>query len=394
MICNNCKKIIEDDCKHCPFCGNIPQKSVSESNAPSDIEKGFSCLELKQWDEADLFFKNAIKNNENKVEGYIGRILARYKVDSIDNLVLKHKKFTNNNNFKLALKYADTEYAEYLKDCAKKSDLARKKKQKQIFGIGFVCFTSVMILSVLAYCVFIPFGRNYYYKSLVANGELDKAIKSYNNSKWFEYDEKAKDLFYESSLEFIEINDYKTAENCFEILKDYKDGEKYYNYCKAQNLLADNDLKAYDYFVKLDDFLDCKKIIETNEHFITLNKLQGEWKYPETTLSDIDNYMLGEGYTVDAENGIYKKNIDSVVSFEPKREAVHENSIKIDGSTVNGFVNGKFEISSSGKINIHCEDGLWTYLELNEDGTISLDNVTDGIYPFIKWKKLNNKSST
>lgn len=319
MICNNCKKTIEDDCKYCPFCGNIPQKAASELNVPSDVEEGFSSHKLKQYGETDL-----------------------------------------------------------------------TRKKKRISGISFVCIISVVILSVLAYCIFVPFGRNYYYKSLVANGELDKAIKSYNNSKWFEYDEKAKDLFYESSLEFIKTNDYKTAENYFETLKDYKDGEKYYNYCKAQNLLADNDLKAYDYFVKLDDFLDCKKIIETNEHFITLNKLQGEWKCPETPLSDIDNYMLGEGYTIESKSGVYIKHKNSIVSFKIKRETVHENSIKIDGSTVGGFVNGKFEIDSSGKINIHCNDGLWTYLELNEDGTISLDNVTNGIYPFIKWEKSNN----
>lgn len=320
MICNNCKKIIEDDCKHCPFCGIATKKAVSEPNAESDIKKGVTPLELKQRKEADL---------------------------------------------------------------------ARKKRQKRIFAIGSACFAFVAVLSVFAYFVFIPLGRNYYYKDLVANGKLDKAIKSYNNSVWFEYDEQVKNLFYESTLGFVEAKDYKTAENYFEMLKDYKDGEKYYNYCKAQNLLSDKDLNAYDCFVKLGDFLDCKKIIETNEYFITVNRLQGEWKCSETSLSDIDNYMLDKGYTIDNKNGVYEKKKDSISSFKVKRAEIHESSIKFDGMTVSGYIDGKLEIASDGKIKINC-DGILTRLELNENGTVSLDNITNGMYPFVIWEKSNN----
>ncbi len=109
---------------------------------------------------------------------------------------------------------------------------------------------------------------------------------------------------------------------------------------------------------------NCKKIIETNEYFITVNRLQGEWKCPETSLSALDNYILGKGYTIDTKNGVYEKKKDSILSFKVKRAAIHESSIKFDGMTVSGYVDGKLEVGSDGKLKINC-DGIWTDLEFN-----------------------------
>lgn len=310
MICKNCNREIPNDSEYCSFCGNVIQSVVSTS-ASSDLSKGYTYLELKQWKDAEQFFRDAIINGDNKSEAYIGKMLSKHKTDSIEKLVSSGKKFSGDDDFKLALKYAAQEYADYLKEFTIKVE---KKHKKRTIIISSIC-ACVMAIALLSYFVFIPLNKISDYENLLADGKIQKAVKSYTNSKWFEYDQKAKDLFYEkglklveakdyknaeicfdvvgnrtakindlfykSGLELIKTKDYKNAEICFEIIKNYNDSEKYLNYCKAQSLLANNDLESYNYFTDLGDFLDSKEILNTNKYFVMVNKLQGDWEHPE-----------------------------------------------------------------------------------------------------------------
>ncbi|MBQ8794367.1 MAG: hypothetical protein IJZ63_06495, partial [Clostridia bacterium] len=246
MICKNCNKEIPNNSEYCSFCGNVVQSAIS-AGISSDLSKGYTYLELKQWKDAEQFFRNAIIDGENKSEAYIGKMLARYKTDSIENLAERAKKFSNDDDFKLAIKYAYKEYADYLKECALSG--AKKSKKRTIIVLSICAF--LMVIALLSYFVLIPLNRISNYEDLLADGKVQEAVKSYTSSKWFEYDQKAKDLFYESGLKLVEVKDYKNAESCFEITNGYADNEKYLDYCKAQNLLADNDLESYNYFTNL-----------------------------------------------------------------------------------------------------------------------------------------------
>lgn len=383
MICKNCNKEIPNNSEYCSFCGNVVQ-SVISAGISSDLSKGYTYLELKQWKDAEQFFRNAIIDGDNKSEAYIGKMLAKYKTDSIENLVSSGKKFSCDDDFKLALKYAGQEYADYLK----KSALSSAKKSKKITIIVSSICAFVMVVALLSYFVLIPLNRISNYENLLADGKAQEAVKSYTGSKWFEYDQKAKDLFYEKGLKLVEEKDYKNAESCLEITNGYADNKKYLDYCKAQNLLADNDLESYNYFTDLGDFLDSKEILNTNKYFITISKLQGEWKYPETSLSVIDKHMINRGYEINySENKYFTKVTDSI-SFGVKRTKANEKTIKIDGLIVNGDIAGKLTIHSTyNEIGIFGVDD-WILFETLEDKNMCINEIGEGIYPFIEWTKV------
>lgn len=365
MICKNCNKEIPNDSEYCAFCESAIENIVAMSKTTPDaaaLKKGYTYLELKQWKKANEIFEAAIVNDECKAEAYVGKMLAHYKVDSIDFLVAKGKKIKSNNDFNLALKYADSEYANYLKECAIKAD---KKNKKRAVVLSSVC-ACVAVVAVLSYFVFIPFGRNFYYKNLITDGKAQKAAKAYQSSKWFEYDKIAQKLFYENGLKLVEakdyknaeacfkitkgyeaeigdfvyksgvklveLKDYKNAEACFEIINDYKGNSNYQNYAKAQNLLANGDLESYDYFTELGDFLDSKEILNTNKYFVMVNKLQGEWYSPGQTEAQYRRKMLETGNYYEANGRFYKK--EDFESYQQFLECVNEAKYGIiDGVT-------------------------------------------------------------
>lgn len=360
MICKNCNKEIPNNSEYCSFCGNVTQ-SVISAGISSDLSKGYTYLELKQWKDAEQFFRNAIIDVENKAEAYIGKMLAKYKTDSIEKLVSSGKKFSSDDDFKLALKYADGEYADYLKECALSG---AKKSKKRTIIISSVC-AFVIVIALLSYFVLIPLNRISDYENLLADGKVQEAAKSYTNSKWFEYDQKAKDLFYENGLKFAEAKDYKNAEICFEITDGYADNEKYLNYCKAQNLLANDDLESYNYFTDLGDFLDSKEILNTNKYFVMVNKLQGEWEHPE--LKDAVQFKLSSS--------------DETFYASISKEKIIIKGIKISGE----YTKGKLVI---------LDDAILLYKEESEE-KYSIDCVSDTVIKIehdmidsIEWTKV------
>ena len=359
MICKNCNKEIPNNSEYCSFCGNVVQSAIS-AGISSDLSKGYTYLELKQWKDAEQFFRNAIIDGENKSEAYIGKMLARYKTDSIENLAERAKKFSNDDDFKLAIKYADPEYADYLKECALSG--AKKSKKRTIIVLSICAF--LMVIALLSYFVLIPLNRISNYEDLLADGKVQEAVKSYTSSKWFEYDQKAKDLFYESGLKLVEVKDYKNAESCFEITNGYADNEKYLDYCKAQNLLADNDLESYNYFTNLGGFLDSKEILNTNKYFVMVNKLQGEWYSPAKTQAQQKRELRESGKYYEANGYFYKK--EYFESYQDFLQAVAD----ANGGTIDNVPITITIIYDSSTIKIDGGIGL----RINQDGNITHDD--------------------
>lgn len=75
MICKNCNSETPNDSEYCSFCGNVVQ-NVILAGVSSDLSKGYTYLELKQWNDAEQFFRNAIIDGDNIAEAYIGKMLA------------------------------------------------------------------------------------------------------------------------------------------------------------------------------------------------------------------------------------------------------------------------------------------------------------------------------
>ncbi len=226
MICKQCNNNVPNDSEYCPFCGSIVEKVIAESNPISDIEKGYTYLELKEWKKAKEIFDFAIVNNDNKARAYIGRLLAKLKLSDLVSLTSVNKKLTKFDDFKMAVKYADDNYKQQLKKYYSlveekiNQKRAKSKKRAIIFSISSI---SLIVLLVLTYFVFIPLGRFSYYQNLLSNGKIEKATKSYSDSKWFEYDGKVKELFYKKAIESTDDNEFINAEILLKAIPKYKD---------------------------------------------------------------------------------------------------------------------------------------------------------------------------
>ena len=116
MICKQCNNNVPNDSEYCPFCGNIVEKELPQANTNtiSDIDKGYTYLELKEWKKAKEVFDFAIVNNDNKAKAYIGRLLAKLKLSDLVSLSSVNKKLTKFDDFKMAIKYADDNYKDKL----------------------------------------------------------------------------------------------------------------------------------------------------------------------------------------------------------------------------------------------------------------------------------------
>ena len=337
MICKQCNNNVPNDSEYCPFCGNIVEKEITQANNISDVEKGYTYLELKEWKKAKEIFDFAIVNNDNKAKAYIGRLLAQLKLADLESLSAINKKLTKFDDFKMAVKYADDNYKQQLKkyySLVEEKIYQKKAKSKKRIVICSISGVSIVVLLALTYFVFIPLGRFSYYQNLLSNGKIEKATKSYSDSKWLEFDEKAKELFYNNGVSLVENKDYKNAEFCFDITKDFKDSNNYYTYCKAQNLLAKNDLESYTYFVKCKDFLDSKHILETNKYFIMVNKLQGEWYYPGQSEEEYIKELRNSGNYYEIDGLFYDKS--NYASYEELMVAIERKGKMVSGLVLSG----------------------------------------------------------
>ncbi len=280
MICKQCNNNVPNDSEYCPFCGNVVEKVIVETNPVSDVDKGYTYLELKEWEKAKEIFDFAIVNNDNKAKAYIGRLLAKLKLSDLVSLSSVNKKLTKFDDFKMAIKYADENYKQQLKKCYSlvEEKINQKKAKSKIRAIiSSISCVSLIVLLVLTYFVFIPLGRFSYYKNLLSNGNIEKASKSFSNSEWFEFNEKAEGLFYNKGVSLVENKDYKNAEFCFDITKDFKDSYNYYNYCKGNRLLLEKNITAYTYFSNCKNFSDTKNLIKETSWLNTIELLQGTW---------------------------------------------------------------------------------------------------------------------
>lgn len=297
----------------------VPTHSSSNlRDAQNTLNHGYLLLEDGEWEKAKELFDFAIMNNDNKARAYIGRLLAKLKLSNLESLASVNKKLIKFDDFNRAVKYADDNYKQQLRKyyslVEEKINQKKAKVEKRIL-ISSIVGASMVVLFAITYFVFIPLGRYSYYENLLSNGKITEAIQLFSESEWFEYNGKVKELFYNTGVSLVENKDYINAEFCFDITKDFKDSKKYATYCKAQNLLAENDLESYNYFTECEDFLDSRNILETNKYFIIVNKLQGQWYYPgvsarEVQLKKEEWRKSGKYYEVD---GIFflKQNYDS-----------------------------------------------------------------------------------
>lgn len=228
MICKNCNSEIPNDSEYCSFCGNVTESVISSNNA-SGLKKGYTYLELKQWNDAEQFFRAAIINGENTAEAYIGKMLARYKTDSIESLAASGKKFSSDDDFKLAIKYADSEYAkklmQYDAECSK-----RAKNKTLAFSIFVSAVSICVVIAILLVTVIIPKAK---YKDALNNAtdllEAKKYEAAYAIFEEIGNTKLIKESKYNRALELYNNGDYANSYFLFLESRGYSDANEKLN---------------------------------------------------------------------------------------------------------------------------------------------------------------------
>ncbi len=233
MICKNCNKEIPNDSEYCSFCGNVVE-SVIPSNNTLGLERGYTYLELKQWNDAEQFFRAAVIDGENKAEAYIGKMLARYKTDSIESLAASGKKFSSDDDFKFAVKYADAEYAkklmQYDAECSK-----RAKNKTLAFSFIVSVAAICVVVSILLVEIIVPKAK---YNAALNNAvdllELKKYDEAYTILEEIGNVELIKENKYNRALELYNSGDYANSYFLFLQSRGYSDTNEKLNDISAK----------------------------------------------------------------------------------------------------------------------------------------------------------------
>lgn len=344
MRCVRCNNILPENGKYCLFCG----KAINEDErckTISNVDKGYSYLEIKEWKKARKAFDLAIVNNDNKSKAYIGRLLARLKIYDISSITNSKISLTKYDEFNLALKYADDDYKDFLQnfnDLTQSEINLKRIKRRKLFTKFSISLTSMFVICVLIYYAFIPLFRINWYKNRLSKGDFEIASISYKNSKWFEYNDKVNELFYVSGIKQFNDKQYNKAVSCFENIVGYKDSEQYYNYANGKKLLSNNNLDAYNYFSECLDFLDSSEIIEKNQYLKIVKKLQGIWHQDAYTF-DAGKIETGDRLIIKhqaTDLRIDGTSVDEVArDFYDGKLVINKDKVVLD--TYNGSINFK-----------------------------------------------------
>lgn len=90
-------------------------QSAASGNASALLKRGFLALEYGEWEKADEFFEQALNQNAEDAQAYLGKLMAELKVSKQENLIECKEPFENMNNYQKALRFADDNLKKTLK---------------------------------------------------------------------------------------------------------------------------------------------------------------------------------------------------------------------------------------------------------------------------------------
>lgn len=108
----------------------VVQSTVS-GNASALVKRGFLALEDGEWEKADNFFEQALNQNAEDAQAYLGKLMAELKVKAQDRLADCAEPFDNSTNYQKVIRFADNALASKLKECVSSIKDRNAKKQKE-----------------------------------------------------------------------------------------------------------------------------------------------------------------------------------------------------------------------------------------------------------------------
>lgn len=153
----------------------VVQSAVS-GNTSALIKRGFLALEDSDWNKADDFFEQALNQDAEDAQAYLGKLMAELQVKTKDALKNCKEPFDNSTNYQKVVRFADASLSAELKE---------------------------------------------YTSFIKEKNEEERLNQAYTNAIWLMDAAKTEDEF-------------KEAEAIFESIKDYKDSNALANEFKAK----------------------------------------------------------------------------------------------------------------------------------------------------------------
>ena len=103
------------------------------ANAASYLRRGELALEDGRWDEAEGFFDKVLDIEPENARAYLGKLLAKQKLPSVENLKTQTEPFDDDKDYQKALRFADEELRQKLQDCdsAYREHVVRLKAEEE-----------------------------------------------------------------------------------------------------------------------------------------------------------------------------------------------------------------------------------------------------------------------
>ncbi len=110
------KKILDANVEKTVVHETVIAQEVLSSNLTALLKRGYMSLEDGEWNKADDFFEQALNQNAELTEAYLGKLMAELHVKTKDLLQDYPLPFDESNNYKKAIRFADNQTSVFLTD--------------------------------------------------------------------------------------------------------------------------------------------------------------------------------------------------------------------------------------------------------------------------------------
>ena len=111
---------------------SVAHDSSDSGYVPSEkplLERAFLCLEAGQFEKADALLEQVLNMNPRQAKAYVGKLMVELKVCLEPDITQSMKPLTGFNEFNIAVRFADSDYAKVLQDLDKRN-LERIEQEK------------------------------------------------------------------------------------------------------------------------------------------------------------------------------------------------------------------------------------------------------------------------
>ena len=209
-----------------------PQPITINTNASPEalVERGMLFLEDQEWDKANAYFENALDADPKNVQAYVGKLLFDLHLSSVESLETYEKDFTDNSNYKKALRFSTEQEKEQLELIRKERIYNKAKKAGESKSISQLTEAAGLLEELGDYRDANKIVGEYYsqIEELEVKEEKEKQEKARKKQEQ-EY-EAAISLYKKAS----NLQDYENASTALQKMNGYKESNKYAAECQKK----------------------------------------------------------------------------------------------------------------------------------------------------------------